>query len=300
LHLDRTDSGWVSREELLPWTIDTLVVQGAIASTLYDAMDTAAVNLTSSARVELAWNVADIFEYRIDMSRDLQPGDTFSVLFERKRGPGGAERVGRILASRYTSGTRAMAAIRHESGTQAKYFDQDGKSMEATFLRAPLQFRRISSVFGMRKHPILGIWRAHKGTDYAASSGTPVRAIGDGVVVFAGRKSGFGNTLEIRHANGAVSRYGHLRGFAKGVHGGVRVAIGETVAYVGSTGLATAPHLHFEVLVGGVQRNPRTALDYSGGKPLPAADRPQFDSVKTTFLALIDRSTHRLAEVNSH
>ncbi|MFN8572835.1 MAG: M23 family metallopeptidase [Gemmatimonadaceae bacterium] len=300
LRLIRTDTGWIKREELLPWTVDTLVVRGAITSTLYDAMDSAAVELLAATRTELAWNVADIFEYRLDMSRDLQDGDTFSVLLERKRGPSGAERVGRVLAAEYVSGPRKIDAIRQENGASAKYYDQDGKSMEAAFLRAPLQFRRISSVFGMRKHPILGIWRAHKGTDYSAASGTPVRAIGDGIVVFEGRKSGFGNTLEIRHVNGAVSRYGHLRGFAATIHRGSRVSIGQTVAYVGATGLATAPHLHFEVLVGGVQRNPRTALDYSGGLPLPAADRPGFDVRKAAYLGMIERGASHVADVNSH
>ncbi len=300
LRLIRTDSGWVKREELLPWTVDTMVVRGAIASTLYDAMDSAAVELSAPTRVELAWTVADIFEYRLDMSRDLQEGDTFSVLLERKRGPSGAERVGRVLAAEYVSGGRTIDAIRQESGTSAKYFDQDGKAMEAAFLRAPLEFRRISSVFGMRKHPILGIWRAHKGTDYSASSGTPVRAIGDGLVIFAGRKSGFGNTLEIRHVNGAVSRYGHLRGFAATIHRGSRVNIGQTVAYVGATGLATAPHLHFEVLVGGVQRNPRTALDYTGGLPIASSDRPAFDARKAAYLGMLARGAGSVADVNSH
>jgi murein DD-endopeptidase MepM/ murein hydrolase activator NlpD len=302
LHLARTDSGWVSREEVLPWTVDTLVVRGRITSTLYDALDSAAVSWTSSARTELAWDVADIFEFRLDMSRDLQPGDAFSVLAERKRGPEGIMRVGRVFAARYTSGARVVDAIRFEpsDGGRARYYDQDGKSMEAAFLRAPLQFRRISSVFGMRKHPILGIWRQHKGMDYSAATGTPVRAIGDGTVIFAGWKGGFGNVLEIRHGNGAVSRYGHVRGFAKRIRRGARVAMGETVAYVGATGLATAPHLHFEVLVGGVQRNPRKALDYASGAPLAASDRPTFDELKMRYLTLIQRGAAVIAATQNN
>ena len=302
LHLTRTDSGWLSREEVLPWTVDTLVVMGRIASSLYDALDSAVVPLTAGARTELAWDVADIFEFRMDMTRDLQPGDAFSVLVERKRGPEGVMRMGRVFAAQYTSGAHITDAIRLEpvDGRRVRYYDQDGKSLEAAFLRVPLQFRRISSVFGMRKHPILGIWRQHKGTDYVASSGTPVRAIGDGAVVFAGRKSGFGNVLEVRHANGAVSRYGHLRGFAKGIRRGARVGIGETVAYVGATGLATAPHLHFEVLVGGVQRDPRTALDYQGGAPLVASERSRFDEVKARYLALIQRAAPAVATTEYH
>lgn len=299
LHLTKTDSGWVGREERLPWTVDTLVVRGEIASTLYDAFDAGASSLPAKARAELAWSVADIYEYRLDMSRDLQPGDEFRVLFEREQGPQGRVRIGRVLAAGYTSGRSSLSAIRFESADgKGRYYDASGKSLQAMFLRAPLEFRRISSVFGMRRHPILGVWRAHRGTDYAASSGTPVRSVGDGVVVRAGRMSGYGNVVEVRHANGFVSRYGHLRGFARGVKRGVRVAIGETVGYVGMTGLATAPHLHFEVLVGGVQRNPRTALASSGGAPLATTERPAFDRMRETYLAMLERATTQMVDSN--
>ena len=150
-----------------------------------------------------------------------------------------------------------------------------------------MNFRRISSIFGGRRHPVLGVWRRHKGTDYAASSGTPVRAIGDGVVVFAGRKGGYGNVIDIRHRNGFVSRYGHLRNFAKGIHTGKRVTIGSTIGAVGQTGLATGPHLHFEVLVNGVQRDPRIALSIKGGEPIPAAERGVFEQLRSRTLATL-------------
>ena len=132
----------------------------------------------------------------------------------------------------------------------------------------------------MRMHPILKVWRAHKGTDYVAPAGTPVRAIGDGTVIFAGRKGGYGNVIELRHHNGYITRYGHLSRFAAGIHRGTRVSIGKTIAYVGMTGLATAPHLHFEVLVDGVQRDPRVALrDRGSGEPVPPAKRSEFDAL---------------------
>lgn len=299
LHLTKTDSGWVGREERLPWTVDTLVVRGEIARTLYDAFDAGAPSLPAGARAELAWTVADIYEYRIDMSRDLQPGDEFRVLFEREQGPQGTVRVGRVLAAGYTSGGSSIDAIRFESSDgKGRYYDASGKSLQAMFLRAPLEFRRISSVFGMRRHPILGVRRAHRGTDYAASSGTPVRSVGDGVVAHAGRMSGYGNVVDVRHANGFVSRYGHLRGFARGVRRGTRVAIGETVGYVGMTGLATAPHLHFEVLVRGVQQNPRTALASTGGAPLASAERPAFDRMRDSYLAMLQRAATQMADSN--
>ncbi|HPV73955.1 MAG TPA: M23 family metallopeptidase [Gemmatimonadaceae bacterium] len=125
-----------------------------------------------------------------------------------------------------------------------------------------------------------------------------MRSVGDGVVVRAGRMSGYGNVVDVRHGNGFVSRYGHLRAFAKGVRGGTRVGIGETIGYVGMTGLATAPHLHFEVLVGGVQTNPRTALASTGGAPLAAADVPQFERAREAFLALLQRATTQVADSN--
>ena len=197
---------------------------GSITSTLYDALDAAQSDLPAANRAELAWALADIYEYRVDMSRDLQPNDVFRVLVERRRGPQGAVRLGSILAATFTVGGSELQAIRHQrSDARVGYFDQDGKSMRAAFLRAPLEFRRISSVFGMRKHPILGIWRQHAGTDYAAAQGTPVRSVGDGVVIFAGRKGGYGNAIEVRHRNGFVTRYGHLRGFAKATRRGARV-----------------------------------------------------------------------------
>lgn len=299
LHLTKTDSGWVGREERIPWKVDTIVARGEIARTLYDAFDAGAPALPGDARSQLAWDVADIYEYRLDMSRDLQPGDEFKVLFERRSSPQGLVRIGRVLAATYSSGQTSIEAIRFESGDgKGRYYDGTGKSLQAMFLRAPLEFRRISSVFGMRRHPILGIWRAHRGTDYSAASGTPVRSIGDGVVVRAGRMNGYGNVIDVRHANGFISRYGHLRGYARGVHAGTRVGIGETIGYVGMTGLATAPHLHFEVLVGGVQRNPRTALASSGGTPLAAGEVADFARVRESVLAILQRATTQVADSN--
>lgn len=220
------------------------------------------------------------------MSRDLQDGDTFRALFERQTGPEGVMRIGRVMATTFVLSRDTTEALWFTGG-QSKdgYYDKSGKSLRNAFLRAPLEFRRISSVFGMRKHPILGIWRQHKGTDYAAAQGTPVRAIGNAVVIFAGQKHGYGNVLDLRHRNGYVTRYGHLLRFASGIHVGARVEQGRTIAYVGMTGLATAPHLHFEVLVNGVQRDPRVALKSTGGEPLMAADRPAFEAVREQCLA---------------
>ncbi|MFL5580701.1 MAG: M23 family metallopeptidase [Gemmatimonadaceae bacterium] len=290
VRVKRTPGGWVGSEEKLAWHTDTVAVHGTISSSLFQAIDAGAPEFSRPARADLAYTLADIFEYRVDMSRDLQVGDAFQVLVEREVAPNGLTKVGRVLAAKITLSGSELGAFQYlssELGSRG-YYDQNGKSLRASFLRAPLEFRRISSVFGGRFHPILGRWKFHKGTDYAAASGTPVRAIGDGVVIKAGWTHGYGNTLEIRHRGGLVTRYGHLRGFASGVRSGVRVEMGKTVAYVGSTGLSTGPHLHFEVLVNGVQQDPRVALSTKGGEPLPAGERGRFANVRSELLSMLD------------
>ncbi|MDQ3519368.1 MAG: M23 family metallopeptidase [Gemmatimonadota bacterium] len=290
LYLKRTSQGWVADEKRIAWQLDTVVVSGTIRSSLYAAMDSAqGAWLTRPARSDLAWTLADVYEYRIDMSRELRAGDTFKVLFELSTAPGGLLRVGDVLAARFEFSGASVEAIRYEkSGGRAEFFDQNGKSLRMAFLRAPLAFRRISSVFGMRRHPVLGVRRAHKGTDYAAASGTPIRSVGEGTVIFTGRKGGYGNAVEVRHRNGYVTRYGHMRGFAKGVRRGSRVGIGQTIGYVGMTGLASGPHLHFEVLVNGAQRDPRRALASKTGLPIPVADRAKFDQLRAAYIAILD------------
>ena len=293
IHLRRTTAGWTGEEQRLPWTTDTVAVSGTITSNLYAAMDSAARTvLPAAARQQLTWTLADVFEYRVDMSRDLQAGDSFRVMVERSSSPTGAVRVGNILAATFDLSGSEVQAVRFAShSVSGDYFDQNGKSLRAAFLRAPLEFRRISSVFGLRFHPILGRWRNHDGIDYAAAPGTPVRAIGDAVVVRAGWAGGYGNLIELRHRNGYVTRYGHLRAFAKGVHAGAHVSIGQTIAYVGTTGLSTGPHLHFEVRVNGVQRDPRTALRSTGGDPIPSSERVAFAQLRDRLINSLDGTT---------
>lgn len=290
LHLKRGDSSWTAVEERIPWRTDTVVVEASIRTNLYDAIHAASRDvLPYDARVQLAWALADVYEYRVDMTRDLQVGDAFRVVAERSIAPNGAVKMGAVIGARAKLSGQVTEAIRfHSAKVGGDFFDANGKSLRTGFLRAPLQFRRISSSFGYRTHPILGTVRKHEGTDYAADAGTPVRAIGDGVVIRASWSNGYGNLMEIRHPNGFVTRYGHMRGFAKGVHVGSRVSIEQTVGYVGSTGLSTGPHLHFEVLVGGVQRNPRTALANASSAPIPSSERVAFADARTRVLAAMD------------
>ncbi len=281
--------------------IDTLAIAGVIRSSLYNALNESGVGvLPPSARHKLAWSLADIFEYRVDMSRDLSKGDKFHVLVERLQKPNGAIIVNKVLGARLALGRGEKSELEAIGfDTQAggtKYFDASGRSLQAAFLRAPVAFRRISSMFGSRRHPIFGTWRKHTGTDYAAAMGTPIRAIGDGVVIFAGRRGGYGNAVDIRHANGMVSRYGHMRNFATGTRVGSRVTMGSTIGYVGMTGYATGPHLHFEILVRGVQRDPRLALSDNKGDPVPSAERQLFAKMRNQTLASLSQARIANAE----
>ncbi|HEX9220575.1 MAG TPA: M23 family metallopeptidase [Gemmatimonadaceae bacterium] len=274
--------------------VDTLAIAGVIHSSLYNALNESGVGvLPPSARHQLAWSLADIFEYKVDMSRDLHQGDKFHLLVERLQKPNGAIIVNKILGARLalSNAHNPLEAIHFDTpgSSTGQFYDASGMSLRAAFLRAPLTFRRISSVFGARKHPIFGEWRNHTGTDYAAAEGTPVRAIGDGVVIFAGRKGGYGNMIDIRHRNGMVSRYGHMRNFAAGMRPGSRVTMGTTIGYVGMTGWATGPHLHFEIRVDGVAHDPRLALQSRGGEPIPAGERPLFEKMRNQTLASLNQ-----------
>jgi murein DD-endopeptidase MepM/ murein hydrolase activator NlpD len=298
IKLRREGGTWIGTEETLPWTTDTIVVGGSIQSNLYAAVDVSAEDLLpGGARQQLTYELADVYQYRVDMSRDLQRGDEFKVIAERAVAPGGAVRISRIIAAHFSLSGSVINAVRFiASGGDEKgeFFDQSGKSLKAAFLRAPLEFRRISSTFGPRVHPVLGGARMHKGTDYAAASGTPVRAIGAGTVVRAGWGNGYGNVIEIRHASGGsgtfVTRYGHLKGFAKGIHAGARVSVGDEIGYVGSTGLSTGPHLHFETLVDGQQRDPRTEIRrrQSTGNPIVGQELASFMSLRDRMVAILD------------
>jgi len=277
---------WRAAEERLAWRTDTVGAITEVRSTLFAAVHGAlATHLPRDERSEVVYKLGDIFEYRVDVGEEVGRGDSVRLVVERRVDPEGTPREAKILAASLTAGGRRVEAFRFRSGgTSAAYFDGAGKSLRAAFLRAPLNFRRVSSGFGMRHHPILGVLKMHAGTDYAASAGTPVRAVGDGTVLFAGWKGGYGNVLEVRHRNGYVSRYGHLRGFARGVRRGASVTMGKTIGYVGATGLATAPHLHFEMLVGGAQRDPRATLRKSDADVLPSRERGALAALRARLL----------------
>ena len=200
-----------------------------------------------------------MFGWDIDFALDLREGDEFSVLYEQEYQDGRYVSDGRVLAAEFVNAGKAHRAVwfKSQDGQVEGYFSPDGKGMRKAFLRAPLDFTRISSPFNSRRlHPILGIVRAHKGTDYAAPTGTRIWAAGDGRITFIGRKGGYGNVIQIDHGRGIRTVYGHMSRFGKSMRVGRKVSQGDTIGYVGMTGLATGPHLHYEYLVNGTQRNP--------------------------------------------
>jgi murein DD-endopeptidase MepM/ murein hydrolase activator NlpD len=286
---ERQAGGWNTAVEPVVWRSEAMRIEGIIEASLYDALDASVPDdtLPSGDRIRLAWDLADVFAWQVDFTRDVQPGDRFRVVFERLVSPEGEVRLGRILASDFQTGGRTLTAFRFDSGGRSALFDADGKSLRRAFLRAPVEFRRISSQFARaRRHPVLGIFRRHEGTDYAADRGTPVMASGDGVVLRAGVAGGYGNLIELRHGSGITTRYGHLRGFARGVRAGARVTQGQVIGYVGSTGLASGPHLHYEFRVNGVARDSRR-VELGNGDPLPPTQRAAFLRERDRLIALL-------------
>ena len=285
----RAPDGWSAVVEPIAWSAEPVRIEGAIDNSLYEALDAQVPDdqLDGADRQRLAWDLADVYAWQVDFTRDIQPGDRFQVVFERLVSEDGEIRFGRVLASDLTMSGKSLTAFRFEGDGRPAFYDAEGNSLRRAFLRAPVQFRRISSTFARaRFHPVLGITRRHEGTDYAASPGTPVMAAGDGVVLRAGRAGGYGNLVELRHRNGITTRYGHLRGFARGIRAGARVGQGQTIGYVGSTGLASGPHLHYEFRVNGVAKDARR-VELGNGAPIREGVRSDFRQERDRLLELL-------------
>jgi len=288
----RAADGWTEHEEQIPWTPERVRVQGTIATSLYDALDTAVPDsvLLPPERQALAWAIADVYDWEVDFTRDVREGDAFEVLFERLVSPEGERRFGRIVAARVDVARTPSYAFFFTTDTitqRGEFYDDRGRSLKRAFLRAPLQFRRISSRFGGRVHPILHTYRQHAGVDFSAAYGTPVRATANGIVMRTGRDGGYGNLIELRHANGIRTRYGHLSGFASGLRLGGHVTQGETIGFVGSTGLSTGPHLHYEFLINGRPANPQRS-NAGAGTPVPRDFQAAFDTARARLALALE------------
>ena len=278
LVVERKDGGFVASEQTIHLSAQIRVKSGEIVSSLFGATDAAGIPDA------VATQLAEIFSSDIDFYRDLRKGDKFSVIFESLTHNGQYMRSGRILAAEFTNDNRTYQAywFQVEDG-KGGYYNGDGKSLRKAFLRSPLEFSRVTSGFSnARVHPVLQVTRAHKGIDYGAPVGTRVRAVADGVVEFSGRQGGYGNLIVLKHQGKYSTAYGHLNGFAPGVRKGMRVSQSDAIGFVGQTGVATGPHLHYEFRVDGQQINPTIAS-------LPAAiplDSAQLSRFRTTTASL--------------
>ncbi len=287
LIVKRLDDGFAAEVIETPVELRTAYKHGRIDSSLFVAGRK--MGVSSDVIMRLA---NDIFGWDIDFALEIQPGDEFGIVYEQRYREGEYLGDGRILAAEFVNDGRTYRAVRYESedGEIADYFTPAGDSMRKQFLRAPVDFTRISSNFNpARLHPILNTIRAHKGVDYAAPTGTVIKAAGDGRVSLAGVQGGYGNVVILEHGAGVTTLYGHMSGFAKGIRNGLRVKQGQTIGFVGKTGAATGPHLHYEYRVNGQHKNPRT-VPLPEAHPIPAAYLAAFRARSGPLLADLDRA----------
>lgn len=264
LKISRDGSGFVSEKVEIPYESHVVTLSGAVQDNLISSIGEDREHLL------LALKVSDVFAWDIDFNSDLRNGDTFTIITEGLYLKGRFVKFGEVLSAEFVNDGSLYRAYRFESDGRVDYFNAEGKSLRKAFLKAPLSFRRISSYFSLRRfHPVLRTYRPHRGVDYAAPVGTPVSAIGDGAVVFAGYRGQYGRLVVLSHRNGYRTYYGHLSRIEKGIRRGINVAQGDVIGHVGATGLATGPHLHYEVRLNGRHVNP-LALRQPGGEPVQA------------------------------
>lgn len=271
LMVRRQGDGFVAEESSEILETRVVMRSGRIVSSLYGATDSAGIP------DRIADQMAETFSTNIDFREDLRRGDTFSVIYTVNYRNGEPIAAGKLLAAEFVNAGKPYRAVlfRDPFGRE-DYYTPEGESLKKGFLRSPLEFSRVTSSFSnSRKHPVFGFHRAHTGVDFGAPTGTRVKATGDATVAFAGRKGGYGNLVILRHHNGFETYYAHLSAFASGIRPGRTVAQGQVIAYVGSTGASTGPHLHYEVRIAGRPQNPMT-IKLPGSPPLVAAQRARF------------------------
>jgi murein DD-endopeptidase MepM/ murein hydrolase activator NlpD len=271
LTVRRQGDGYVAEESNALLETRVVMRSGRILSSLYGATDSAGIPDS------IANQMAETLSTSLDFRDDLRRGDTFSVIYTVNYRNGEPIAVGKLLAAEFVNAGKPYRAVlfRDPFGRE-DYYTPEGESLKKGFLRSPLEFSRVTSSFSnSRKHPVFGFHRAHTGVDFGAPTGTRVKATGDATVKFAGRKGGYGNLVILRHPNGYETYYAHLSAFASGIRTGRAVGQGQVIAYVGSTGASTGPHLHYEVRIAGRPQNPM-AIKLPGAQPLTTAQRAQF------------------------
>jgi murein DD-endopeptidase MepM/ murein hydrolase activator NlpD len=282
INVKQTESGYIASRVAHQLENRPILKSAKIKNSLFGATDDA--NIPDSAAIQ----VAEMFESEIDFNADLRRGDQFNVIYEGSYDQGELVKTGDVLAAEFINKGKTYQAVGYRDNTgEMQYYTPEGKSLHKSFLRSPLEFTRISSGFSLgRFHPILQRMKAHKGTDLAAPSGTRIKAAGDAVVEFVGKKGGYGNVIVLKHDNGVSTVYGHLSRFADDLRRGKKVAQGNIIGYVGTTGISTGPHLHYEFLVNGQHRDPMTVA-------LPKAD-PITEQNKMAFNAISNQVTAQL------
>ncbi|WP_366653473.1 M23 family metallopeptidase [Fodinicurvata sp. EGI_FJ10296] len=278
--VSRSEGGAFAVEELTKeFETRPVAARGSITSSL--SASSAAAGVPYPVVMELI----RAYSYAIDFQRDIQPGDQFEVLFDQEVDENGdAVRTKDVRFAMLTVSGEEIPIYRFETEHGVDYFDRSGESIRRLLMRTPIDGARMSSGFGMRHHPILGYSRMHRGVDFAAPTGTPIYAAGNGVVEFAARNSGYGNFIRIRHNAGVKTAYAHLNAFESGLREGQRVSQGDVIGYVGTTGQSTGPHLHYEVMRNGEQVDPMS-LDLPTGDVLEGQERERFE----TYVASVDR-----------
>jgi murein DD-endopeptidase MepM/ murein hydrolase activator NlpD len=283
LSVTRAEQGFNAKLIENPLEVQETSLSGTIDSSLFGAVNSA------GGSDGLAVTLADVFKYDIDFVNEVQPGDRFAVAYQQQWQDGAFVRDGEILAAEFVNKGRAFRAVRYVMPDgSVEYFTPDGHSVRKAFLRFPVAFGRVSSGFNLsRRHPVLKTVRAHKGIDFAAPVGTPIKAAGNGRVIFRGVKGGYGNAVILAHAGSVTTLYGHMSRFVRGLRVGDKVKQGEVIGYVGMTGLATGPHLHYEYRVNGVHRNPAT-IPLPKAEAIPANLRADFEAKSAPLLARLD------------
>ncbi len=271
LVVQKVPQGFQSRIETAPLSASARLASGTIETSLFAATDDAKIPDA------VATQLAEIFSGNIDFHRSLRKGDRFSVVYETLEGDGEPLRAGRVLSAEFVNGGKSFQAMWFQdpaASSKGGYYTLDGQSLHRAFLASPMAFSRITSGFKMRFHPLLHVWKAHQGVDYAAPKGTPVRSVGDGVVEFAGVQNGYGNMVILKHRNNYSTVYAHLSRIS--VRKGEIINQSQTIGTVGNSGWATGPHLHFEYRINGVYRDPLTVARGNETIPLSASAKPLF------------------------
>ncbi len=294
LNIKRTETGFYAEKLRIEYEKRILYIGGLIRDNLISSIGEGRENLM------LALELSDIYAWDIDFTTDLRDNDVYKIIVEGLYLDGEFKKYGNILSSEFVNNNQSYFAYRFEQNDKADYYDAEGNSLRKAFLKAPLSFRRISSGFSNRRfHPILKVYRPHHGVDYAAPAGTPVSAIGDGKVIFAGYKGQNGNSVIIKHLNGYMTYYGHLSKVRKSIKKGVKVQQGQIIGYVGATGLASGPHLDYRIKVNNKFVNP-LALRLPRGKPISGKLFSQFkiirDKMNTQLASIKPPATSAIAE----